>query len=585
VSSFRFVSFFIFSYIGFNGGTPQLQEQKNIVFEQKGVYAASDENQPIIFTKEPSQTGFILDELSISDSIKIKPVWGISGEIKYWLIDASVKSYPLRINNKAINISNLHYFVQKDTIDFISKMDSINLRIIIDEYNDKIDLFYLQHFIKDTNEICTIISSDTICFPKIKDGIKVDRLFREINRQSSLNENKNESKTWFSNLNNSISQFFRKPEKKFKNRIYNINDYAIDSNIEDEVLFIRKYKTSETPEMENPLCLLNVENNNSYTTIKNSENSKVNFDTVQHNRYIDTLAVSDKLAFGYGLNTRFFAFSKNSKRIYENKYIAPIYFKYPKKINLPDSISDKSFLITSWKEFINFDNIFQVDVAGNQLPFFAKAEFSDEFSKVSINTGDNITDYSINENFYIDNGLEGVILSFSKNIQKPFFNLNVSYLIIAILLFTLIVFLIAWWKGIDSSAECDAKLLWSIIVFVLFFMAIIKLIISYRVASFPPQSANYKEIDLFSKTLHISIFSLFAIPSLIFFIRVKMNGLFNKLGNFIKNLFNSRINTWVKPFIIWLIFIVFLFIGAFTESNQSAFGLIRLNLLSILVTL
>lgn len=601
-----FFSILMFSYVGFNGGTPQLQKQRNIVFVQKGVYAASDENQPIIFTKEPRQTGFMLDELGINDSIKIRPVWSksISSEIEYWLIDASVKSYPLRINNEAINISNLHYFAQKDTIEFLSKIDSINLRIILDEYNDEKNIFYLQHFIKDANENYSILSSDTICFPKIKDGIKAGRLFREINKQSFCTE-----------------------KEKFKNAQYNINNYNIDSYLNDKVLIIRKYKTSETPIIENPLCILNVENNNAFTTIKISKDLKVNFDTVQHNRYIDTLSISDELAFGYGLDMKFFSFSKNSKTIYENKDIAPVYFKYPKKINLPDKNTDKTFLITSWKEFINFDNIFQVDVAGNQLPFFAKAKFNNDFSKVSINTGDNITKYSINENFYIDNGIEGVILSFSKNIQKPFFNSNVSYLIIAILLFAFIIFLISWWKDVDSSEEGDAKILWSIIVFVLFFMAIIKLIISYRVASFPPQAANYKEIELFAKSLKIALFSLCIIPALILFVRLKLAGIFPTLRKYIIRVLNCkimprfkhwfifltvnlfliigavfkikrsvfgitkstlhslhRIKPLIKPFFIWFIFTVFILIGAITESNQSAFGIIRLNLLSILVT-
>jgi cell division protein FtsI/penicillin-binding protein 2 len=565
VGFFGFFAFFIFSYIGFNGGSPRLQEHENIVFEQKGVYAASDENQPVIFTKEPLQTGFSLDKLGENDSIKIKPIWNkpVSSDIKYWLINASVKSYPLRINNKAINVSKDHFFAHKDTFEFISKLDTINLRFIIDEYNDKKDLYYIQHFYKDTLGNRLIIGSDTICFPKIKDGIKVNRLFREINKQNFCDD-----------------------KEKFKNKQYNINDYPIDSYVKDRVLLVRKIKTSKDiqNEIENPLCILNIARNSSFTTNKISENIAIGYDTIAQGSFIDTLKADDKLAFGYGLDIKFFTFSKKSTKIYENKYVAPIYFKYPKRIKLPDSITGNSFLITSWKEFINFDNIFRIDITGNQLPFFAKAKFNHDFTKVSINTGDTKTDYSINDDFYIDNGLEGVILSFSKNIQKPFFDLNISHLITGILLFAFILFIISWWKNGESREENSVKVLWTILMFVLFFMGIIKLIISYRIASFPPQTANYKEIDLFAKSLQIALFSLFAISSLILFVRFKINGLFIKLSNYLKDLLDSKDKPWIRPFMIWLIFIVILIIGAFTSSNQSAFGLIRLNLLSIIVT-
>ncbi len=571
---FGFFAIFIFSYIGFYGGSPRLEKHKNIVFEQKGVYAASDKDQPVIFTKEPLQSGFILDKLGKNDSLKINPVWNdaIKSIIKYWHIDASVSSYPLRINNKAINVSKHHVFSYKDTIEFISKTaDSVNLRIITDKYNDKKDLFFIQHF-KDSLGNKLTVRLDTICFPKIKDGIKIKRLFKEINKQNEKDEH------------------------------YNINNYPIDSYIKDKVLLVRKIKTSKDikDRIINPLCLLNVVSKDSlFTTNKISENRVINYDTIIQKSDIDTLSADDELAFGYGLDMQFFTFSKKSTKIYENKYIAPIYLKYPKKINLPDSISNKSFLITSWKDFINFDNIFQVDIAGNHLPFFAKAKFNDDFTKVSVNTGDNITEYSINDDFYIDNGLEGVILSFSKNIQKPFFNLNISYLIIAILLAAFTLFLFAWWRNVDNPNENNIKVLWTILIYILFFMGIIKLIVSYRIAGFPPQAANYKEIDLFIKALQIAIYSLLTISLLTVFFKnniltdilkyfikeLKIDILFNKLNNNFSKLIDFQNKPWLKPAIIWLIFITFLTVGAFTESNQSAFdGLIRVNLLSIIVT-
>ena len=554
-----FYTWFVLSYISNDGGTPHLPEHKNIVFEQKGVYAAYDHKQPVIFVKQPDNTGFALKQLNEKDTIKLQPVYNIPGKIDKWILKSSVNSYPLRVNNKAVNSAEYNRLNYRDKLVLVAVNDSIHLSISVDSLDKKRDIYILNHFRGSAENPTQIVSTDTVYFPKVKDGISLYRLFKQINKQS-----------------------YRDDKEKYQRKIkYNINDYPIDSYVKNNVIIARTKKVNKIKNINSSLFILQPLKSQFkyFRTYISANNHTYDIDSIASREIIDTLKTTDIISFGYGFQTKFIKLSDKSYEIYKDKDIAPIYFKYPKKIHLPDSIVNQPFLITSWKGFINYDYIFRVNIASNKLPFFAKADFKN-WKEVNINTGEDLTTYNVNDDFYVDNGNEGVILNFSRNIKR-LWGVNIFYVIVSILVLLFISLSYFWWNKPKYPAQNDAKLIWTFVILVLLFMAILKLIFSYRVASFPPENANYKELDLFNTALNISVKALIAVAILPLIVLLISNV---KRLKYINQLLNKINKVEWFPLLVSIIFGLILIIGAVTSTQQSAFGLVRLNILSLVFT-
>jgi Penicillin binding protein transpeptidase domain len=570
---------FLFNFIGKNGGTPQLSNYRNLFFQQKGVYSI---NNKITLREFKTSNYSEINEATKNDFITLEPLNVREGIIEKWKIKFKSSFLPLRINNVAINLSKNYYLNSNDTLrfSFYDQNKTKGLDIILRKNNDKKDLYLLRYFLQQND---STIKIDTLSFIKIKEGILFNRLYKK----SLLN---------YKDLNLSLAnKAFKKILTLFKKEAVTESvvkkshtKFKIIDAIKNKLIFFRETKG----DTESKLCF-NIDFLGSDFFVEKRNGKKIiPLNANLTSKKIDTINTSDKINYGYGLNTKFIRLSRSFKEInIENgkqALIAPVYLNNDIRYNLPESDSIKTFFITSKKGYIDRDYVFKIKSSNNEEPFFAISKFTKKLDSVKINTGKYLKTVKVGESFFIDNGKDGFILNFSA-FKYSLNRVPLPTILCIIFIVTVILMEIILFKKADSITRSNINLFWLVIIFIVIMLASIKIIISYRVIAFPPQTANFKELILLSKTLHIAITSLIVIPfiyCLPFYDRIisislknKIKNIFNYLDAFINSYFKEKAD--IRKVFIILLTLIMIFLGFFVDNKGAFFG-IRYNILSIL---
>lgn len=481
---FFFIIIWIFftRYIGKDGGTPKLPVQRNIYFENTGVYSYSNE---IIFKKNPGSKEFPLSYLGDNDFIRFSPLKHTGEKIETWLIEYYVNKLPLRIGRKAININNEQWFDYNDKLNIDFELNDKNYLLILERErkSSKEDLyiFSLTNFsIEDLSVPDIFCYTDT--FSTVKDGISINRLFTSLMRQ---------------------------------NPNYNRITEKIASKLDNAIFFFREIKD----ETSSKLCFLINENRHDIRIKKVSTGNKtIKLICGIEKTNTDTVSAEKIVNYGYGVDVISLNFSNKYLEINtvdgKQTPIAPIYYNYPEKFRLPED-TIKNFLITTWEGLVDFDYVFKSNLGDNALPVYAHAIFNESYDSLVLNTGKQFDNIALGQHFFLDNGETGRVHRFFKYEYRyhgiTLFNMVSLILIICFLVMSFLVY-----PKSSKTHISNINLYWISVILIVLFLAIIKLILSYRVAAFPPEFANYKEIILLKKTIEISIKSLLLIPIIFF---------------------------------------------------------------------
>ena len=539
--------FLIKSYIGKNGGSPQLSEIENRRFEHYGYFIKADGGKAV-FTRNPQEKGFPISNLGLNDSIVLTPVWDslLSHKIDCWNIKSLVTTQPLRINDSCINVTEIQWLNNNDSIEVVFRNEKVNIQFNFSQNKEEKDLYIFRKYrLSNDSEFPWIQEGDTtqVPFKKLKEGYPLYEIAKKCKERA---------------YSDSITRTI------FLTR-------EVKGDLGSRLGFLVSNEAFRTP---------------AYSIFKNGQLITSQSPT--------ELKVQSKeiIKFGYG-NTNIYGIQLSDESIYnDNEDWAVIKLLYPKKWILPENKSAK-ILITSSKGYTNFDYYYQIDLGEPRNPFYAvvnwKRNKSDliQLDSVIINKGDSKTKVALNQPIFLGNGFEGVLLKFTtlKSSVNNVYWYAIGALILSFILFLayiLIRFKPSGLNLINESGKSTIEKFWLILWITFITILFIRLIIAYRIDILPPENATLGELSIFKKSLNIAILSPYLIPIAFSLLRL----IFSERLKFVINWTNKNVfRSIVRNLSFWGILAITIIIPILGNSdilgeNQALFG-IRVNILSL----
>ncbi len=437
-----------------------------------------------------------LSEISLTPDVK-------NGETSSWDINAKpidYWKYPLRINNKCININKNNILKDNSVISFRlpGRNDVARLVYKSDKWHEELKYF-------DNEKYITTISLRNIFTRfKLKDAMSLGNLLSRAEKQMFTGTWKKDGKVPL------LTQEEYAPI--LKSLIVRINKGDANSNL---TLFPPDIsETNNVPEIFIDKKSYDMTNSLSSFYTKN----------------IPVLSSNQNMKLIYGIDqNKSFSMTLPSKLVRNPQYPGQKFLYYlfstPIKYPLPPDIIN-SFFISNTEKGFAVDGIL-LPAENLVVPIYARGDFDKE-NNLIIKDGQTTAQYILNDKVLLGKPNLGLVLSAGRT-ELPSF-LGISPGILAIILFAISSFLFCVAisfrnKTTDTKTLSIIVLLWGLTAIILIF----RLIIGYRAALLPPFDAYASELGHFEKSYTLSLWTLLFIPSLLAIITVVKTNFIEKI--------------------------------------------------------
>lgn len=454
----------IHTYIGFGKyETPMLPPHLQRGIAHVGCYTAPDSE--FTLTAKGKKNGFGTDLLDENEKITLTPLFK-NRRADFWSVRYNHLTYPLRVNNRCVNLTGKARFTHPENRFYISMTKKKQRYIAVFQYRQ--NTFYFSLIVKPPNEKASYsIQNQPTAKINLREGIKISDLF------------------------------LLSPNHQLKNNIKSIPQELRQSF--REVRLIREIKDNTNspigiildPALVNHPTLSFFMNDTPLPPREKEEETVVNY--------------RDSITYGFG-NRVFSAALPCVPSTHEDLgNIMECYFKAPHYYPLPPN-PHKPFIITNQNSHILLDGYY-FHMGELHSPIYAKASLSENLTTLTINDGKEKRDYNLGQTIHFGDRRRGVLLSFQSK-QAAIAHTGLKAAGIFLLLTAFFILLNTWQKDPPIPLQLSWTVTWGITLTLLVF----RLIEAYRVSLLPPIDISPKEIQLFHKSLTVSFWGFLFLP-------------------------------------------------------------------------